>query len=244
MLWPGTSWSGRGDLNPRPPAPKAGALPLRHSPCAGASLPVAPLLGSPRRPPGDVVETGSVMTNTVLIAGASGLVGAAAVDKFLDDGWDVVAVSRRRPGGLLRPRRSATSRSTCATPTPRRPPSAGLGDVTHVVYTAVSTSCPGLVPGWSERDQMETNRDMLRNLMEPLAKAATLAARQPAAGHEGLRHPPPPDADPGPRALPARPARELLLAAGGLHPGEVGRRRLGLQHLAPAAHRRARTTAS
>ena len=26
------SWSGRGDLNPRPPAPKAGALPLRHSP--------------------------------------------------------------------------------------------------------------------------------------------------------------------------------------------------------------------
>jgi hypothetical protein len=24
--------SGRGDLNPRPPAPKAGALPLRHSP--------------------------------------------------------------------------------------------------------------------------------------------------------------------------------------------------------------------
>src|SRR6267154_6462575 len=25
-------WSGRWDLNPRPPAPKAGALPLRHSP--------------------------------------------------------------------------------------------------------------------------------------------------------------------------------------------------------------------
>src|SRR6185437_7958534 len=28
----GDSGSGRGDLNPRPPAPKAGALPLRHSP--------------------------------------------------------------------------------------------------------------------------------------------------------------------------------------------------------------------
>ena len=25
-------WSGRRDLNPRPPAPKAGALPLRHAP--------------------------------------------------------------------------------------------------------------------------------------------------------------------------------------------------------------------
>ena len=37
------------------------------------------------------------MSNTVLVAGASGLVGAAVVDRFLDDGWGVVAVSRRRP---------------------------------------------------------------------------------------------------------------------------------------------------
>ena len=29
---PWSGWSGRGDLNPRPPAPKAGALPLRYSP--------------------------------------------------------------------------------------------------------------------------------------------------------------------------------------------------------------------
>ena len=29
---PSSEWSGRGDLNPRPPAPKAGALPLRHFP--------------------------------------------------------------------------------------------------------------------------------------------------------------------------------------------------------------------
>src|SRR5581483_11762473 len=36
--------SGRGDLNPRPPAPKAGALPLRHSPCAPEYL------GRHRRP--------------------------------------------------------------------------------------------------------------------------------------------------------------------------------------------------
>ncbi|MFD1531705.1 helix-turn-helix domain-containing protein [Pseudonocardia aurantiaca] len=37
------------------------------------------------------------MANTVLIAGASGLVGAACVDRFLDDDWNVIAVSRRRP---------------------------------------------------------------------------------------------------------------------------------------------------
>ena len=30
------------------------------------------------------------MTRKVLIAGASGWVGAACVDAFLDDGWDVI----------------------------------------------------------------------------------------------------------------------------------------------------------
>jgi len=37
------------------------------------------------------------LTKTVLIAGASGLVGAACVDAFLEQDWDVVAVSRRKP---------------------------------------------------------------------------------------------------------------------------------------------------
>ena len=44
--------------------------------------------------------------------------------------------------------------------------------MTHVVYTAVF-ELPGLVPGWSERVQMDTNLEMLRNLMDPLAAAAT-----------------------------------------------------------------------
>ena len=112
------------------------------------------------------------MANTVLIAGASGLVGAAAVDKFLDDGWDVIAVSRRRPEVF-------SSRDFRHVPIDLRDADAttsavaGLGDVSHVVYTAVF-ELPGLVPGWSEREQMETNREMLRNLMEPLAKGGTL----------------------------------------------------------------------
>ena len=37
------------------------------------------------------------MKGTVLIAGASGLVGAAAVESFLAAGYDVIALSRRRP---------------------------------------------------------------------------------------------------------------------------------------------------
>src|SRR4051812_28919375 len=41
--------SGRGDLNPRPPAPKAGALPLRHSPGRPVSVParLRPAIESP-----------------------------------------------------------------------------------------------------------------------------------------------------------------------------------------------------
>jgi nucleoside-diphosphate-sugar epimerase len=48
--------------------------------------------------------------------------------------------------------------------------------VTHVVYAAVFEK-PGLVQGWFERDQMETNLVMLRNLVDPVRRSAT-----------GLRH--------------------------------------------------------
>jgi nucleoside-diphosphate-sugar epimerase len=112
------------------------------------------------------------MTNTVLVAGASGLVGAAAVDKFLTDGWDVIAVSRRRPEvDCERPFRhlSIDLRDAVAS----RAAVAALADVTHVVYTAVH-ELPGLVTGWSAREQMDTNLAMLQNLMNPLTDVATL----------------------------------------------------------------------
>ena len=82
----------------------------------------------------------------VLIAGASGLVGAAAVDKFLDDGYDVIAVSRRKP-------EVESDRPFEHLPVDLRDTEASkkafgkLSDVTHVVYTAVYEK-PGLIPGW------------------------------------------------------------------------------------------------
>jgi nucleoside-diphosphate-sugar epimerase len=36
-------------------------------------------------------------TNKVLVTGASGLLGVAAIEKFLSAGWEVVGVSRRKP---------------------------------------------------------------------------------------------------------------------------------------------------
>lgn len=112
------------------------------------------------------------MANTVLIAGASGLVGAAAVDKFLGDGWDVIAVSRRLPEVFSdKPFRHlpVNLRDEAAV----RNALSGLSQVTHVVYAALYEK-PGLIAGWTEQDQMDTNLAMLRNLVEPLANVADL----------------------------------------------------------------------
>jgi nucleoside-diphosphate-sugar epimerase len=115
------------------------------------------------------------MSQTVLVAGAGGVVGAACADRFLDDGWDVVAVSRRPPElSGDRPHRHLPldlrdERAVRAALT-GLPEVAG---VTHLVYAAVFEK-PGLVAGWTERDQMDTNLAMLRNLLDPLAELAPL----------------------------------------------------------------------
>lgn len=105
----------------------------------------------------------------VLIAGASGLVGFAAVKHFsqLPD-WEAVGVSRRIPPGL----ESANCLSIDLTDKARCAEVFGqMRDVTHVVYAALYEK-PGLVQGWRERDQMETNLNMLRNLFAPLSAVA------------------------------------------------------------------------
>src|SRR5258708_357223 len=38
-----------------------------------------------------------IVPNKVLVTGASGLLGAAAIERFLSAGWEVVGVSRRKP---------------------------------------------------------------------------------------------------------------------------------------------------
>lgn len=38
-----------------------------------------------------------IVPSKVLVTGASGLLGVAAIDKFLSAGWEVVGVSRRKP---------------------------------------------------------------------------------------------------------------------------------------------------
>lgn len=112
------------------------------------------------------------MTRTVLVVGASGLVGAASVDAFLDDGWEVIATSRRPPEIVsIRPFHHLPL--DLRDPDSCREAADRLGHVTNVVYTAVHEQ-PGLVAGWQDPEQMATNLAMLRNLLDPLAHAASL----------------------------------------------------------------------
>lgn len=106
----------------------------------------------------------------VLVAGASGLVGYAAMKHFASlPGCRVTAVSRRQPFetfGAQFISVDLTDAKQCAEVF------GAMGDVTHLVYAALFEK-PGLVKGWIEDDQIATNGQMLRNLFEPLEKAAS-----------------------------------------------------------------------
>ncbi|MEO8538600.1 MAG: NAD-dependent epimerase/dehydratase family protein [bacterium] len=112
--------------------------------------------------------------NTVLIAGASGLVGLAAMRHFasLAD-WDVIGISRRSPPNIPGARfisLDLMDAEAC------RAATSEFGGVTHLVYAALFEK-PGLFGGWLDADAITMNATMLQNLFEPLSVAAT-----------GLRH--------------------------------------------------------
>lgn len=108
----------------------------------------------------------------VIVAGASGLVGSAAVRHFgaLPD-WDVVAVSRRPPldvpPGVQHVAIDLTDQRSCAQVF------GAMSDITHVVYTAVAEKLDNIYAGWTDPQQIAINAAMLQNLFEPLARAAT-----------------------------------------------------------------------
>jgi nucleoside-diphosphate-sugar epimerase len=105
---------------------------------------------------------------TVLVAGATGLVGYAALKHFaqaLDT--DAIAVSRRAPPGISVRHLALdlTDAAAC------RRAAETMRDVTHVVYAALF-ELPGLVEGWRNDQQITTNDRMLRNLLGPLLQTA------------------------------------------------------------------------
>jgi nucleoside-diphosphate-sugar epimerase len=108
----------------------------------------------------------------VVIAGASGLVGTSAVSEFSRHGWRVTALSRSHPHP--EPAFPFDHVSTDITDRVATAQAlASLPSVSHLVYCA-SFEKPGLVAGWSDPAQMNTNRSMLANVLEPLAAAGGL----------------------------------------------------------------------
>jgi nucleoside-diphosphate-sugar epimerase len=108
--------------------------------------------------------------HTILIVGASGVVGAAALNHFaaLPD-WNVIALSRRfvnLPFLAQHLSVDLTDRQAC------EQAAQGLAHVTHIFYAALY-ELPELVAGWQDARQMAVNEAMLRNLLdalEPVAK--------------------------------------------------------------------------
>ncbi len=127
----------------------------------------------------------------IVVAGASGVIGAAAVEHFATmPGWSVTALSRRRPmvaSGCAFTHVAVDLEDTagCAAALDLLPP------VTHVVYAA-SREAPGLVRGWTDDALIAANGHMFANLIDPLAARGGLchvSLLQGAKAYGAHRHP-------------------------------------------------------
>src|SRR5882762_6846534 len=108
----------------------------------------------------------------VLVAGATGLVGYAAMKHFgSQTDCEVVALSRRQPDETFGARWRALDLADKAACQALAPEFAG---VTHLVYAALHER-PGLVAGWREDEQIRINEAMLANLFA--------AVEQPSLKH-------------------------------------------------------------
>jgi nucleoside-diphosphate-sugar epimerase len=101
----------------------------------------------------------------VVVAGATGLVGNAALRHFGSaGGCDVVALARRKPRELYGARHvpiDLTDSAQCGRA------AAELQGTTHLVYAALYEA-PNLVDGWRDANQIRINDLMLRHLMAAL----------------------------------------------------------------------------
>lgn len=104
---------------------------------------------------------------TVLVVGALGVVGRAALDGFsADPSVRTIGLSRREAehGCTAEWVQADLMNSQTLAPSLRE-----LGPITHVVYAALQEE-QNLITGWSESTQISANVEMLRNLLDALAQ--------------------------------------------------------------------------
>lgn len=106
---------------------------------------------------------------TLLVVGATGLLGRAALVHFKGlSGWRVLGLSRRAPDIQGIEHLPADLMDPAALDRVR----GALAPVTHVLYAALY-EMEDLIGGWRHREQMNTNLVMFRNLLDPVEQAAT-----------------------------------------------------------------------
>jgi nucleoside-diphosphate-sugar epimerase len=105
----------------------------------------------------------------VVVAGATGLVGNAALRHFAGEAAiEVIALSRRKPRALYGARHVPLDLADAAQCSDAAKELAGA---THLVYAALYEG-PNLIDGWRDQQQIGVNDRMLRNLMAALEPAA------------------------------------------------------------------------
>ena len=118
------------------------------------------------------------MSGTLVVAGATGLIGAAVAEHFAAlPGWQVIALSRRvpmLPPGVRHVAVDLADADACRSAI--QTAAAGCADITHVLYAALFEQAD-VVAGWRDAQQMAVNLAMLRNLLDAIEPVAP-----------GLRH--------------------------------------------------------
>jgi nucleoside-diphosphate-sugar epimerase len=110
---------------------------------------------------------------TVVVAGASGIVGRAALERFAGrEGWEAIGLSRRKPvampaGAQHLPLdlldREASARALGA-----------LRDVGYLIFAALNERDDDLRAGWRDPEQIAKNEAMFVNTLDPLARSGAL----------------------------------------------------------------------
>ncbi len=121
----------------------------------------------------------SAVKKTVLIAGARGVTGRAAIEEFTKEpDTCVIGLARRAPDFET----SATFVSAdLQNPENLRSAIAAIPDITHVVYAALHEEA-SVVKGWTESDHVRINVAMVANLID------ALEAYAPAFRHITIMH--------------------------------------------------------
>src|SRR6266403_400711 len=104
----------------------------------------------------------------VLVTGATGLVGRAAVEHFTGAGYRTTAISRRQPFdgyGAEILSVDLADRVACEAAF------GGISDCTRIVFAAVDDQ-PDLVAGWLDQAHVDRNGEMLRNMVDVVTAAS------------------------------------------------------------------------